>query len=136
MANDSKTVNGNYGSQYPYGQAELFVPTQGLTAPNGNTPAGTAGEDAGATTAPTSSEPTGAGEANKAPSKDEVGWYFVESYYTTLSKNPETLYVSNRMTKDYDILYNLPFFSCTTTKGLNSFRVSKRRKLTSRLASG
>jgi hypothetical protein len=26
-------------------------------------------------------------------SKDEVGWYFVEQYYTTLSKNPEKLHV-------------------------------------------
>lgn len=26
--------------------------------------------------------------------KDEVGWYFVEQYYTTLSKSPEKLYVS------------------------------------------
>lgn len=26
--------------------------------------------------------------------KDEVGWYFVEQYYTTLSKTPEKLYVS------------------------------------------
>lgn len=25
--------------------------------------------------------------------KDEVGWYFVEQYYTTLSKNPEKLHV-------------------------------------------
>ena len=25
--------------------------------------------------------------------KDEVGWYFVEQYYTTLSKSPEKLYV-------------------------------------------
>lgn len=25
--------------------------------------------------------------------KDEVGWYFVEQYYTTMSKNPEKLYV-------------------------------------------
>ena len=24
---------------------------------------------------------------------DEVGWYFVEQYYTTLSKEPERLYV-------------------------------------------
>lgn len=28
-------------------------------------------------------------------SKDEVGWYFVEQYYTTLSKSPEKLHVSN-----------------------------------------
>lgn len=26
--------------------------------------------------------------------KDEVGWYFVEQYYTTLSKSPEKLHVS------------------------------------------
>jgi hypothetical protein len=26
--------------------------------------------------------------------KDEVGWYFVEQYYTTLSRTPEKLYVS------------------------------------------
>lgn len=27
-------------------------------------------------------------------SKDEVGWYFVEQYYTTLNKTPERLHVS------------------------------------------
>jgi len=26
--------------------------------------------------------------------KDEVGWYFVEQYYTTMSKSPEKLHVS------------------------------------------
>lgn len=93
MATDSKSINGNYGAQYPYGQAEPFVPSQALNASNGNTPVGIPGEDAAATKAVTPTEPTGAGETNKAPSKDEVGWYFVESYYTTLSKNPETLYV-------------------------------------------
>ena len=93
MATDSKTVNGNYGAQYPYGQPESFVPPQSLNASNGNTPAGISGEDGAATAAASSSEHTGAVEASKAPSKDEVGWYFVESYYTTLSKNPETLYV-------------------------------------------
>ena len=96
MANESKAVNGNYGTQYPYGQAESsFAPPQSLNASNGNTPAGISGEDTATPIAPTSAEATGAGEANKAPSKDEVGWYFVESYYTTLSKNPETLYVRN-----------------------------------------
>ena len=93
MATEIKAVNGNYGAQYPYGQAESFAPPQSLNASNGNTPAGISGEDTATTIAPTSAEATGAGEANKAPSKDEVGWYFVESYYTTLSKNPETLYV-------------------------------------------
>lgn len=136
MAADSKTVNGSYGAQYPYGQAESFVPSQGLNASNGNTPAGIPGEDAAATAAPTSSEPAGAGEASKAPSKDEVGWYFVESYYTTLSKNPETLYVRHCMVLAYETLYSLQVSSCTTTNGLSLFQVLKRRKLTSRLASG
>ena len=95
MATDSKTVNGNYGAQYPYGQPESFVPPQSLNASNGNTPAAIPGDDGITTSAASSSEPAGAGEASKAPSKDEVGWYFVESYYTTLSKNPETLYVRN-----------------------------------------
>ena len=43
-----------------------------------------------------------AASSNSAPTstaqpeipKDEVGWYFVEQYYTTLSRTPEKLYVS------------------------------------------
>jgi hypothetical protein len=34
-----------------------------------------------------------AADANSNLSKDEVGWYFVEQYYTTLSKSPEKLHV-------------------------------------------
>lgn len=33
------------------------------------------------------------GTTNNLP-KDEVGWYFVEQYYTTMSKSPERLHVS------------------------------------------
>lgn len=29
--------------------------------------------------------------------KDEVGWYFVEQYYTTLSRSPDKLYVSQSL---------------------------------------
>lgn len=36
--------------------------------------------------------PASADNSNLA--KDEVGWYFVEQYYTTLSKSPEKLHVS------------------------------------------
>lgn len=37
---------------------------------------------------------TAGADANNANlSKDEVGWYFVEQYYTTLSKSPEKLHV-------------------------------------------
>lgn len=41
-----------------------------------------------------SAESTNSGAAGSQDlSKDEVGWYFVEQYYTTLSKNPEKLHV-------------------------------------------
>lgn len=39
---------------------------------------------------------TGGSSTNEDLSKDEVGWYFVEQYYTTLSKSPEKLHVSSR----------------------------------------
>ena len=37
----------------------------------------------------------GNGYDNSSPEipKDEVGWYFVEQYYTTLSRTPEKLYL-------------------------------------------
>jgi hypothetical protein len=38
-------------------------------------------------------QPAQSAPANEIP-KDEVGWYFVEQYYTTLSKSPDRLYVS------------------------------------------
>ncbi|KAL6866885.1 hypothetical protein J3F83DRAFT_91925 [Trichoderma novae-zelandiae] len=39
------------------------------------------------------SAPAEAGAAGNNLSKDEVGWYFVEQYYTTLSKSPEKLHL-------------------------------------------
>ncbi|KAF5017001.1 hypothetical protein F66182_11142, partial [Fusarium sp. NRRL 66182] len=36
---------------------------------------------------------TAAAASNSNLSKDEVGWYFVEQYYTTLSKSPEKLHL-------------------------------------------
>ncbi|KAF5976697.1 hypothetical protein FCOIX_6973 [Fusarium coicis] len=48
-------------------------------------------------TAPTSSaadgSATAAASATNSHSKDEVGWYFVEQFYTTLSKFPEKLHL-------------------------------------------
>ena len=71
----SGPVNGNYAPQayensYSTG-ASNFTPSQ----------------------QPTSSQPAQQAAASEIP-KDEVGWYFVEQYYTTLSKSPERLYVS------------------------------------------
>jgi hypothetical protein len=42
---------------------------------------------------PATSGATEASGANSDLSKDEIGWYFVEQYYTTLSKSPEKLHV-------------------------------------------
>lgn len=41
-----------------------------------------------------SDAPSTSNAADSTPSKDEVGWYFVQQYYTTLSKNPDKLHVS------------------------------------------
>lgn len=43
--------------------------------------------------APASTETASSTAGNSNLSKDEVGWYFVEQYYTTLSKSPEKLHV-------------------------------------------
>lgn len=43
---------------------------------------------------PASNPATEANNATVGHSKDEVGWYFVEQYYNTLSKNPHKLHVS------------------------------------------
>lgn len=41
--------------------------------------------------------PAGNAASNPDTPKDsEVGWFFVEQYYTTLSKSPEKLHVSAR----------------------------------------
>lgn len=58
-------------------------------ATNGNT---VHQEQYGSSAAP--AEATSASSTSNNPSKDEVGWYFVEQYYTTLSKNPAKLHVS------------------------------------------
>lgn len=72
-------VNGNYAPQsyensYSTG-ASNFTPSQ----------------------QPTASQPAQQAAASEIP-KDEVGWYFVEQYYTTLSKTPDRLYVRRLLT--------------------------------------
>ncbi|KAH7402461.1 hypothetical protein BKA66DRAFT_403968 [Pyrenochaeta sp. MPI-SDFR-AT-0127] len=69
----SGPVNGNYAPQgyensYATG-ASNFTPSQQPT-----------------------SQPAEQAAASEIP-KDEVGWYFVEQYYTTLSKSPDRLYL-------------------------------------------
>ena len=97
MAADThpKAVNGNYGAHQSFNQAEPFQASQSSNTSTGTAVASAYGDEASTVPTATPSESIAATEASKPPSKDEVGWYFVESYYTTLSKNPETLYVSD-----------------------------------------
>ena len=95
MATESvnASVNGSYGSQQQsYGSVETSNPAH----PPGSTGNATNGAGGGRpVTAAVGSDTSGAAESNGNVSKDEVGWYFVEQYYTTLSRNPEKLHVSS-----------------------------------------
>jgi len=77
MASDvPPPVNGMYSGQYQT-PAELPAPTPG------------------ASHAPSASQPTTASTSAAAakPDPQEIGWYFVEQYYTTLSKNPDRIHL-------------------------------------------
>ena len=67
---------------------------------------------------------TASGSGNDL-SKDEVGWYFVEQYYTTLSKSPEKLHVS--FICHYITLYLLTAYSSSMASDPNSSLVLKLR---------
>lgn len=76
MAADQVPVNGSYG---------------GAAAPSYTVdPASSAH---GASDSISGQQEANGAAANGNIPKDEVGWYFVEQYYTTLSKTPEKLYV-------------------------------------------
>ncbi|MBE7179618.1 MAG: hypothetical protein INR71_00120 [Terriglobus roseus] len=71
-------VNGTYAPH----NTQPFAPTeQNLAAHSANS----AGY--GAPSSNNASNPA------EAPSVEEVGWYFVERYYTTMSKKPDNLFV-------------------------------------------
>ena len=94
MASESTpaTVNGNYGYKDSYGTTENSLPLAGNSVNTTN------GASSGqSSTAATSNETSTAPDTNGSVSKDEVGWYFVEQYYTTLSRNPEKLHVCVRI---------------------------------------
>ena len=68
------TANGNYGMQPSYSGGETAIHAGTSMPINGH---------------------NGSSQSvrNDNMSKDEVGWVFVEQYYTTLSRNPERLHV-------------------------------------------
>lgn len=75
---------------------------------------------------PATSGAAEASGANSDLSKDEIGWYFVEQYYTTLSKSPEKLHV--RCTISIYIV-TLTFDSCSTANGLSSSLAPRLKSL-------
>jgi hypothetical protein len=76
MADSTTAVNGIYGNQYSQ-PAELAASTP-------SAPAHASSASVGSATAPAT--------AQKADPQ-EIGWYFVEQYYTTLSKSPERIHL-------------------------------------------
>jgi hypothetical protein len=69
--------------------------------------------------------------------KDEVGWYFVEQYYTTLSRTPEKLYVSWESIGIRDrAMADGWKNSSTTTSAPNSCQETRPKRSTSALARG
>lgn len=82
-----------------------------------------------ATSSETSSTPAAASNSNL--SKDEVGWYFVEQYYTTLSKSPEKLHVCILRSRLYH--HTNPSCSSSMVSAHNLSMVSRRKWPTSLL---
>jgi hypothetical protein len=79
MASEVANMNGNYAQSQSQGQDQ-----------NHNSHNGTNGDYSAATNGSTNEH---AVQNTETIPKDEVGWYFVEQYYTTISKNPDKLYV-------------------------------------------
>ncbi|KAL8943589.1 MAG: hypothetical protein Q9216_000954 [Gyalolechia sp. 2 TL-2023] len=93
MASDSsaRPVNGNYGSMNSYSSGDQ-QPSSHATATSALN-SGLAGTDILSGPQPSASASATVAEGSSSVPKDEVGWYFVEQYYTTLSKNPEKLHL-------------------------------------------
>lgn len=70
----------------------------------------------------------GADTSNNQLATDEIGWYFVEQYYTTVSKSPERLHVSHyrtfRIAKGAGLI---PVRSCSMERRPNSCAAARPR---------
>lgn len=83
MASDLANMNGNYTQSQSQGYEQGYNSIS-TSQTNGDYNSNTA----------TTTQPNGSSGNTPEIPKDEVGWYFVEQYYTTLSRSPEKLYVS------------------------------------------
>lgn len=103
MASEVANMNGTYNTQTNGDYNSSASSTNGNT--NGNSAA-----------------------TNSEIAKDEVGWYFVEQYYTTLSRNPEKLYVCGKMDGSSEISYSF-VGSSSIPSGRSMSRALKLRRL-------
>ncbi|KAM3415427.1 hypothetical protein BST61_g8951 [Cercospora zeina] len=81
--------NGNYAVHQPYTAGDQS--NYGYSASNQNSQPPAAQQAPPPSTTPSNAPPQSAPQPDIP--KDEVGWYFVEQYYTTLSRSPEKLYL-------------------------------------------
>ncbi|PPJ53639.1 hypothetical protein CBER1_00804 [Cercospora berteroae] len=81
--------NGNYTVHQPYAAGDQN--SYGYSASNQNSQPPAAQQAPLPSTTPSNTAPQSAPQPDIP--KDEVGWYFVEQYYTTLSRSPEKLYL-------------------------------------------
>lgn len=77
-------INGNYGAQHafpdPFNPAHAAMNTAANFQP-------------AQSSTPTSATPSAEQQQKNEITKDEVGWFFVEQYYTTMSSNPDKLHL-------------------------------------------
>ena len=75
--------------------SDVPPPVNGMYSGQYQTPAELPASAPGASHAPSASQSTTASTSAAAakPDPQEIGWYFVEQYYTTLSKNPERIHL-------------------------------------------
>lgn len=113
-------INGNYAPHQGYGSIEQG---QGGYSSTATSHAGYSNSTQSAAAANST--------ASEIP-KDEVGWYFVEQYYTTLSRSPEKLYVSP-LPRYIDITRS-QLHSFSTTSAHSTYRATRPRRSLSALA--
>ena len=107
MASES-AINGTFVPQNGYSSIEQ----SGYTAPS----------------YPSSSAPAQSNNSAADIPKDEVGWYFVEQYYTTLSRSPEKIYVCQPPIKRIREGPSLTGCSSSTTSAHNSSLATRPRR--------
>lgn len=93
MAETSQApVNGNFFAHPAYPGAEPFNPSHAVVNNgNGNS---AAGYQPAQTTVPSNPAPSAESKETKdGIHQGEVGWFFVEQYYTTMSRCPEKLHL-------------------------------------------